>query len=386
MPVHFSEQEFTARRHRATDALTQAGLDGILLFAPESQYYLTGYDTFGFAMFQCLVLSAGGELALLTRLPDLRQAQQTSILTDEQLHIWQEVEGANPAMHLLSLLNTMHLDTGKLGIETRTVGLTAYNGHLVQEALGSRTELIESSHLIRDLRRDKSPQEIEYHRKAAALSDDALDAALATTGAGAFEGDILAAMQGAVFSGGGSYAGNEFIIGSGAQALLCRYQSAPRHLDPVDQLTLEWSGAYYRYHAAMMRTLVIGSAHAKQHAMHAAATEALLACEDAMVPGKPMGDVYAAHERVLDAHGFQHARLQACGYGMGAVFNPIWVDFPMFYRDNPLLMNAGNVYFLHMILMDSSSGYAMCWGHSVLVKEQGVERLSRSPLDIVVLT
>jgi Xaa-Pro dipeptidase len=120
--------------------------------------------------------------------------------------------------------------------------------------------------------------------------------------------------------------------------------------------------------------------------MHAAATEALLACEDAMVPGKPMGDVYAAHERVLDAHGFQHARLQACGYGMGAVFNPIWVDFPMFYRDNPLLVNAGNVYFLHMILMDSSSGYAMCWGHSVLVKEQGVERLSRSPLDIVVLT
>ena len=98
-----------------------------------------------------------------------------------------------------------------------------------------------------------------------------------------------------------------------------------------------------------------------------------------------MGAVYTAHEKVFDAHGLKHARLQACGYGMGAVFNPIWVDFPMFYKDNPLIMNAGNVYFLHMILMDSDANLAMCWGHSVLVKENGVERLSRSPLDLVQL-
>ena len=56
----------------------------------------------------------------------------------------------------------------------------------------------------------------------------------------------------------------------------------------------------------------------------------------------------------------------------------------MFYQGNPLIMNVGNVYFLHMILMDSASGHAMCWGHSVLVKESGVERLSRSSLDLVV--
>ena len=36
-----------------------------------------------------------------------------------------------------------------------------------------------------------------------------------------------------------------------------------------------------------------------------------------------------------------------------------------------------------MILMDSASGLAMCLGHSVLVSEDGVERLSRQPLDLV---
>ena len=52
---------------------------------------------------------------------------------------------------------------------------------------------------------------------------------------GADESDILSAMQGAVFSGGGDYPGNEFIIGSGSNALLCRYFSGRRKLDPVDQ-------------------------------------------------------------------------------------------------------------------------------------------------------
>ena len=69
---------------------------------------------------------------------------------------------------------------------------------------------------------------------------------------------------------------------------------------------------------------------------------------------------------------------------MGAVFNPIWVDFPMFYEGNALEMEAGSVFFLHMILMDSDSGHAMTLGHSVLVTENGCERLSRASLDLVV--
>ena len=52
------------------------GLDGLLIFRQESMYYLTGYDTFGYCFFQCLVLHADGRMVLLTRAPDLRQARQ----------------------------------------------------------------------------------------------------------------------------------------------------------------------------------------------------------------------------------------------------------------------------------------------------------------------
>ena len=109
----------------------------------------------------------------------------------------------------------------------------------------------------------------------------------------------------------------------------------------------------------------------------------LEACEDAIRPGAPMGDVHAAHCTVFDAHGFEKARLQACGYGMGAIYNPIWVDFPMFTAGNTTLIQQNQVFFLHMILMDSESGCAMTLGHSILVNQAGCERLSRHPTGLL---
>ena len=379
MTQHFTPEEFATRQATARAALQSAGLDALLMFAPESQYWISGYDTFGFAMFQCMVLTAKGDLHLLTRTPDLRQAQFTSTLSDAQIHIWAEVQGADPAVDLARLLADLGV-TGLVGYEGDTVGLTERNGRLLHRALPG---LVEASDLIRALRRVKSPAEIAMHRRAAELSDDALDHAISLARPGAYEGDILAEMQGAVFRGGGDYAGNEFIIGSGPGALLCRYFSGRRHLDAVDQLTLEWSGAYARYHAAMMRTILVGQATDHHRRMHDAAVAALEACEAAIRPGQPMGDVFDAHAKVFDAHGLSHARLRACGYGMGAVFNPIWVDFPMFYEGNPLIMQTGQVFFLHMILMDSDAGAAMTLGHSVLVGDNGIERLSRHGLGLL---
>ena len=100
------------------------------------------------------------------------------------------------------------------------------------------------------LRLFKSPAEIDKAEKAAALADDALDAALPLIKQGGDEAAILAAMQGAIFAGGGDYPANEFIIGSGPDALLCRYKAGRRKLTKNDQLTLEWAGVFHHYHAA----------------------------------------------------------------------------------------------------------------------------------------
>lgn len=373
-PPLFAPEEYAARTASAATDLRNRGLDAIVLFAPESHYWLTGYDTFGFAMFQAMVLDANGRVDLLTRLPDLRQAQNTSVIPHAQIHVWPEHAGADPAADLARLLAELGLVGKRIGVETRTAGLSHFNGLAVDRAVPG---LIEASDLIADLRRLKSPAEVAQIRRAADMTDAALDAALTTTYAGAFEGDIHAAMQSAILSMGGEPAGNETIIGSGANALLCRSYAGRRHLDARDQLTLEWSGSAARYHAAAMRTIIVGGATTQQRAMHAACEEALEACEAAILPDRPMAEVYDAHAQVFDKRGLSHARLQACGYGMGIAYNPIWVEFPMFYAGNPTVMREGQAFFLHMIVMDSDAGLAMTLGHTVLVGAYGVERLSR---------
>jgi Xaa-Pro dipeptidase len=163
-------------------------------------------------------------------------------------------------------------------------------------------------------------------------------AALAQIHAGADEGDILAAQHSAIFSAGGDYPGNEFIIGSGRDALLCRYKSGRRCLDVADQITLEFAGVFRHYHAAIMRTAIVGEPRPQHIAYHRAAREALLACEAEMKPGRTAGDVFAAHARVFAEHGLSEHRLNACGYSLGAKFTPSWMDWPMFYEGNPWLI------------------------------------------------
>ena len=59
------------------------------------------------------------------------------------------------------------------------------------------------------------------------------------------------------------------------------------------------------------------------------------------------------------------------------------MDWPMLYADNPVEIEAGMVYFCHMIIFDSDAELAMCLGETVLTTSGTAERLSRSSLDLI---
>jgi Xaa-Pro dipeptidase len=382
MALHFEPEEFAARHDRLMLVMAEQKLDAILLFAQESMYWLTGYDTFGFCFFQCLVVKSDGSSVLMTRSADLRQARQTSNI--ENIVIWADRDNANPAADLRELLNDLDLLGKRIGVEYQTHGLTAANGRKLDEQLAAFGQIVDASGLVDKLRVLKSPAEIVYSRKAAELGDEALDAALKLIKAGADEGAILAAMQGAIFAGGGDYPANEFIIGSGEDALLCRYKAGRRKLTKNDQLTLEWAGVYRHYHAAAMRTVLTGKASKRHLELYDAAREALEAVEEAMTPASTFGDVFDAHSRVMEAHDLTRHRLNACGYSQGARFTPSWMDMPMFYSGNPERILPDMTLFAHMIIMDSDSGTAMTLGRTYLTTNGAAEPLSRQPLDLIV--
>ena len=382
MAIHFSKEEFSERKSKVIRELKKQNLDGLLMFRQESMYWLTGYDTFGYVYFQCLILTTKGELVLLTRVPDLRQAQNTSIIKD--IRIWIDKDNANPANELKNILSELNLEKSNLGVEYEAYGLTGRNAIRLNNSLNNFAKLHDKSELVSSLRIIKSPAEIVYVKKAAELADNALEVVWKYAHAGQEEAKILAEMQATIFKGGGDYPANEFIIGSGKNALLCRYQSEKRKLDEIDQLSLEWAGTYKHYHSAMFRTVPIGKVNDKQKKMYQACVEALKACENKLKPGNKVGEVFDIHADVFDRLGYKKSRMNACGYSLGATFAPNWMDWPMLYTGNPVVLSPGMVFFMHMILMDSDNQLAMNLGETYLVTNSGNERLGKKKLDLIV--
>ena len=383
MALHFSKEEFSKRKTNILQSMKEQKLDALLMFRQESMYWLTGYDTFGYVFFQTLILDKNGNTILLTRAPDLRQAQNTS--TIEDIRIWIDKDGSNPTDDLKIILDELSLKGKKIGIEYEAYGMTGRNALRLNESLKDYCEVKDQSELITKLRVIKSHEEIVYVKKAAELADKALNEAWKHTKAGASEAKILAEMQKAVLEGGGDYPANEYIIGSGHNALLCRYQSEKRNLSNQDQLSIEWAGTYKHYHSAMFRTIPIGKADAKHIKMHEACVQALKNCEEKLKPGNKVGEVFDIHAKTFDDLGYNKARMNACGYSLGSTFSPNWMDWPMLYTGNPYTIQPGNVFFMHMILMDSDSQLAMNLGETYLVTDKGNERLGKQKLDLVVL-
>ena len=383
MSLHFSKEEFKFRKSNVLNSMMEQNIDALLMFRQESMYWLTGYDTFGYVYFQTLVLDQQGNLILLTRAPDLRQAQNTSNIND--IRIWVDKDDSTPTDDLKIILDELNLKGKKIGIEYEAYGLTGRNAIKLNQSLENYCSIEDKSELITKLRVIKSDEEITYVKKAATLADLALDEVWKYAKSGASEAKILAEMNRVIFEGGGDYPANEFIIGSGKNALLCRYQAEKQILDKEDQLSIEWAGTYRHYHSAMFRTIPIGKANQKHFKMHEACVEALTNCENKLKPGNKIGEVFDIHAKTFDDHGFKNARMNACGYSLGATFSPNWMDWPMLYTRNPYVIQSGNVFFMHMILMDSESNLAMNLGETYLVTEKVNERLGKHKLDLVVL-
>ena len=146
MPLHFSKNEYQAREMNLILQLEKKNIDALLIFRQESMYWLTGYDSFGYVFFQCLVFTKNRDKILLTRAPDLRQAQNTSNIRD--IRIWIDQEGANPASYLKDILKELKLEKKSIGVEYDSYGLTGRNALRLNKIMEPFTYLSDQSYII----------------------------------------------------------------------------------------------------------------------------------------------------------------------------------------------------------------------------------------------
>ena len=381
----FSPEEHLQRQDRLRAVLREKGFDGILVFAQESHYWLTGYDTGGYVFFQCAVFPADGSRpVLLTRRPDLLQARRTS--TYDDIRIWWDADDANPALDLKSLLAELGLGGARLAVELNTHGLTGWNLWRVQRALAGFCELDDDDHMIRRLRLVKSPAEIAYTRRAAAILDESLAAVIAAARPGILDSELKAEYLRVILAAGGDMPPNAPLFNSGPRAVYGRGVSGPRRIEAQDQIVVEYPVTYRRYNAKTEWTLLFGDPPAAQLDMYRAARDTLAAMTEIARPGTTLGEIFDVHAAGLDAAGLQAHRYGATGYALGCTFAPTSMDVPpMIYAGNATVCEPGMVLFYHVMAGDSDTGYGMGVGHTLLVTEGSPEVLTALPDELTVI-
>ena len=378
--LRFDPAEHADRLARTRAALGARGLDALLVFAQESHYWLTGFDTAGYVFFQCGIITLDARpTVVLTRRPDLAQARTSSLYDD--VRIWLNAEDAEPARDLREILAELGLAGGRVGIEYATHGLTAANGRSVDRALAGLLTLQDASDLVRGLRLIKSPAELAYVRRAGELADAAVEAMLGTARAGLQDCAVTAAGVAAMLAGGGDMPAGGPLVNSGPRAIYGRGVGGPRTLEADDQIMIELGASYYRYHVCIEETVSIGAPAARQRSLFALAEAALEEVLAHARAGRALGELDDIHRRVLDRAGLAGERFAACGYALGCTFRPTWMDVPpMIYSGNPLIMAPGMVLFVHIMVPDSAAGVAAGLGRSFVITEGAAEVLSALPL------
>lgn len=382
MALHFSREEFKRRQKAACREMARQGLDGLLIFRQESMYYLTGYDTSGYSMFQGMYLAQDGRIALLTRTADRIQSRLTSVLKD--IRMWYDRDGANPAMDLRAMMEDLGAKGGRIGIEYHAYGFTAQRGRMVDAALEGFCRTEDATDLVRLLRLIKSPAELKYVRRAGQLSDEALAVANRMCVPGEHIGAIYGEMMNVIMRGDGDPTASRWPMGSGKDALMVRYHTGHNRVGKQDNAVFEFAASYRHYHAALMHNVITGKPTQRQQDMYAACRDALKACGETLRAGKTVGDIYAAHAKSMTKSGFKKQMLAACGYTLGATYPPSWMDWPMMWANNPQVIEPGMVFFMHMILLDDRTGVSMSLGETAIVTKGKCEPVNHAPRRLVV--
>ncbi len=373
----FTQNEYGARLDAVRKIMIDQNLEACLVSVPENIYYLAGINHWGFFAYHMLIVTLENEMVLIAR--DMEQVTMDLQLTNARFVGYGDLD--DPSQTTIEVLKQEGLDQGKLGIEKNSLYLAMAIAERIQEELPN-VEWIDASDLIFQHRVTLSASEIKYTRKAAAITDAMMRAAIETAGAGVTEKEVAAEVHRAMILAGGEYPAFGPFIRSTPTLGLEHGTWSDRTLEVGDALFVELSGSAGRYHAPMGRLIFVGKRPPGTEEIEQVCLEAFENVTQAIRPGVTAHEVYQAWQNRVDAAGLAHYRRHHCGYMVGSAFPPAWSGGGVprgLRRNSHLELRAGMVFHLLSWLMHTGREGDYFISDSVLVTENGCEVLTTIP-------
>lgn len=378
----FAPEEFADRLKRVRTMMGLAGLDWLVLVHPVSIHWLTGSDAKSYQEFQCLLVGAASQpLVALVRAGEVDELRADS-LADEVVG-WGGGVAEDP-IAAFSALAARHGVTGsRVGLEVPGYYLHPHHYTQLLDVLGT-DRVVDATGLVPDLKLVKSPAEIGYIRRAAALADAAMERFVAALAPGKTELALAGVVYGALLEMGSGIAASPINLVSGPRSAFSHGAPTGRVLERGDFGNVEFGATSARYTATIGRQFVLGPPTARMLELY----EAVRAAGDAMMAairdGVPTVEVHEAARQVIVAAGLEPYRVHLSGYGLAPGFPPSWAE-PMHLLDGDRhVLRAGMVVTIEPPVFIGAEGLGARLIDNVLVTATGAERLTRHPRDLVV--
>lgn len=380
----FTADEIAARISATRSVMRERGLAALCLVSPENIYYLTGLNHQGYFAFTLLVLPLEGEPRLVTRA--MERATVAAQVRD-CLHVT-FADDEDPADAAVRAIRQVVASRSRVGMEKASMYLPVAVWERMRERLAD-LDWIDESALVEGVRAVKSPAEIERIRRAAGISDRAIQAGMAAARSGVGEREVAAAVyRELVLAGSEASPGFAPLIRS-RETLLHEHVTWGDHLlAHGDALFMELSASVGRYHAPLSRMAYLGKAPRGTERAAQIAAIGLDAIRTALRPGAVSGEVYDAWQQVID-DGLGHARYRRhhCGYAVGIGFPPSWVGGSAVVglrQGGNLVIREGMVFHvLSWILDQEPADYVL--SDTALVSATGGELLTNTSRDPTVI-
>lgn len=378
----FPDQEFETRIERLRQKMVARDLDACLISVPENIYYLAGLSHQGFFATHLLVVPRDGEMVLIARAME-------RVTVEAQVPRARFVgyqDDTDPVAVVCAALARMGLGRSRLGMEKGSLFLPPRIAEGTVAGL-PQAHWVDVSGLVDDLRQVKSPRELAAMRRAAAVSDAMMQAAITTAEAGVNEQEVAAEVHRAMILAGGEYPGFSPFIRSTPTLGQEHETWQDRVLAAGDVLFLEMAGCVHRYHAPMGRLIFIGEAPSGTQQMAGICLQAFDQVVEAIQPGVQAGQVYRAWQDQVDRAGLSHYQRHHCGYLVGIGFPPTWTGgsgVTGLRRDSTMTLYPGMTFHLLSWLMGAGQGDYFVSDTAVLTQD-GCELLTTVPRHVQVV-
>ena len=393
----FSALEFAGRLDRLRRRMAAAGIDMLYLMAPESMYYLSGYQAEWYQAQSPPQWPASSGIAVhvdhdrYILFDSEREAVLGRVFTrsvDTRYFPRDALRGS--VTFVAQELKRKGWLRGTVGMEFWSYRPNRVISHRIEDAfVAAGARVSDATHLLREVRHVKSPAEIECLKEAAKIANIGLAAARATIAPGVAELDVYGEMVRAMARAGGENPGITMPVLSGTKTNALHGVATRRKMQYGELVLVDLAGVCKRYHINMARTFCLGQPSGEVRDLTSRAARSMELIRSMLRPGLLVREFNAAVVDYFRRAGLWELRGWVGGYEMGIAFPPDWVG--NFVYDPASEAAGGEVFeagtavnYENQFFMPDHAGQYFTID-SFLFEQDQARGLSEQPFDLMVI-